>query len=51
MTINFNEEKYHFVWNLSSNGLFTVKSMYEDLMSDHTPFSENISGKLKFLSR
>jgi hypothetical protein len=51
MTVNLNEESDCFVWNLTTNGLFTVKSMYEDIMSDHTLFLENTYGRLKFLSR
>lgn len=48
MMVQLNEEDDRFVWNLSSNGLFTVKSMYEDLMCDHTPFRENTFGRLRF---
>jgi hypothetical protein len=38
MRVHLNEETDRFVWSLTTNGLFTVKSMYEDLMNNHTPF-------------
>ena len=38
MGVSLNDEKYRFVWKLTTNGLFTVKSMYEYLMNDHTPY-------------
>lgn len=55
MLVQLSEEDDRFVWNLTTNGLFTVKSMYEDLMCDHTPFLRKylwkvkISLKIKFL--
>jgi hypothetical protein len=33
MTVSLNEESDRFVWILTLNGLFTVKSMYENIMS------------------
>jgi hypothetical protein len=47
MRVDLNEQEDCFVWNLASNGLFTVKTMYEDLMCDHTPFCESISERLR----
>jgi hypothetical protein len=38
MSVNLNNEQDRFVWGLTTNGKFTVKSLYEDLMSDHTPY-------------
>ena len=32
-----------FHWKLTNNGVFTVKSMYEDLMNGHTRFFTNLS--------
>jgi hypothetical protein len=45
--INLNEDNDRFVWDLTSTGLFTVKSMYEDLMNDHTPFLRKYLWKVK----
>ena len=36
-----------FVWKLTNNGMFTVKSLYEDLMNDHTVFLRKYLWKLK----
>ena len=36
-----------FSWSLTHSGLFTVKSMYEDLMNGHTPFLRKYLWKLK----
>lgn len=47
MRFNLNDEQDHFVWGLTSNGKFTVKSMYEDLMSDHTPYLRKYLWKVK----
>jgi hypothetical protein len=47
MRIHLSDENDRFVWNLSTNGLFTVKSMYEDLMNDHTPFLRKYLCKVK----
>jgi uncharacterized protein Usg len=47
MLVTLNEENDRFVWNLTSNGLFTVKSMYEDIMSDHTHLIRKYLWKVK----
>jgi hypothetical protein len=47
MTVNLVNEQDKFVWNLTTSGTFTVKSMYEDLMNDHTPFLRKYLWKLK----
>jgi hypothetical protein len=47
MMVTLNEEDDCFIWRLTSNGLFTVKSMYEDLMCDHTPFLRKYLWKVK----
>lgn len=47
MMVNLNDEDDRFVWNLTSNGLFIVKSMYEDLMCDYTPFLRKYLWKVK----
>ena len=36
-----------FVWKLTINGLFTVKSMYKDMMNGHTWFLRKYLWKLK----
>ena len=38
MDIRLTEREDTFVWKLTTNGVFTVKSMYEDLMNGHTRF-------------
>jgi hypothetical protein len=47
LMVNLNGENDRFVWNLTSNGLFTVKYMYEDLINDHTPFFRKYLWKVK----
>ena len=47
MTVNLNDEHDRFVWELTTNGKFTVKYMYEDLMSDHTPYLRKYLWKVK----
>jgi hypothetical protein len=47
MMVILNNEDDRFVWKLTSNGVFTVKSMYEDLMSDHAPFLRKYLWKVK----
>jgi GH15 family glucan-1,4-alpha-glucosidase len=49
MMINLNDKTGRFVWRLTTNDLFTVKSMYEDLMSDHAPFLRKYICKVKIL--
>ena len=36
-----------FVWNLTANGIFTVKSLYEDSLNGHTRFLRKDLWKLK----
>ena len=38
MMVQLNDELDRFVWNPTASGIFSVKSMYEDLMNVHTPF-------------
>ena len=38
MEISLSQIPDRFVWNLIASGIFTVKSMYEDLMNGHTRF-------------
>jgi hypothetical protein len=47
MTINLANGQDKFVWNLTTSGGFSVKSMYEDLMNDHTPYLRKYLWKLK----
>jgi hypothetical protein len=47
MRVNLNDENDRFVWGLTTNDLFTVKFMCEDLMSDHTPFPRKYLWKVK----
>jgi hypothetical protein len=41
MTVNLGDEPDNFVWNLTTSGIFTVKSVNEDLMNNHS-FSAKI---------
>jgi hypothetical protein len=45
--VQLNEEPDKFVWNLTVLGIFTVKSMYEDLMNSHNHFPSKYLWKLK----
>ena len=47
MMMQLNDEPDRFVWKPTSSGIFSVKSMYEDLMNDHTPFLRKYLWKLK----
>jgi hypothetical protein len=47
MMVNLNDEPDCFMWKLTTSGLFTVKSMYEDLMNDHTPYLRKYLWKMK----
>jgi hypothetical protein len=47
MTVNLVDEQDKFVWKLTTSGVFSVKSMYEDLMNDHTPYLRKYLWKLK----
>jgi hypothetical protein len=38
MSVQLSDEPDKFIWNLTTNEVFTVKSMYEDLMNGHTTF-------------
>ena len=38
MDVNLTDNADTFVWKLTTNCVFTVKSMYEDLMNGHTRF-------------
>jgi hypothetical protein len=49
MNVSLDDHEDAFFWNLTTSDLFTVKSMYEDLMNDHTPFYANIYENLKSL--
>ena len=47
ITVNLTSEADHFVWKLTDSGIFSVKSMYLDLMNGHTRFLRNYLWKLK----
>ena len=47
MMVNLNDEPDCFMWKLTTSGLFTVKSMYEDLMNDHTTYLRKYLWKMK----
>ena len=47
MDITLTDAPDIFHWNLTPNGTFTVKSMYEDLMNGHTRFLQKYLWKLK----
>ena len=47
MDINFTNTQDQFVWGLTSSGLFTVKSMYLDLLNGHTKYLRKYIWKMK----
>ena len=47
MMVQLSDEQDKFVWNLTASGVFSIKSMYEDLMNDHTVFLRKYLWKLK----
>jgi hypothetical protein len=47
MSIHLSNEPNTFVWNLNESGLFSVKSMYLDLMNGHTRFLRKYLWKIK----
>jgi hypothetical protein len=40
-------DKDRFVWNLNTYGLFTIKSLYKNLMNSHNRFPTKYLWKLK----
>jgi hypothetical protein len=49
MMVHLVDEQDKFIWNLNVSGLFSVKSMYEDIMNSHTPYPQFFLWKLKIL--
>ena len=47
MRVNLNEDEDRFKWNLTTNGNFTVRSLYLDIMNGHTPYLRKYLWKLK----
>jgi hypothetical protein len=47
MTISLTSESDKFIWKLNDSGMFTVKSMYLDLMNGHTVYLRKYLWKLK----
>jgi hypothetical protein len=47
MEVQLSEEPDKFVWRLTENGKFSVKSFYVDLMNDHTVFLKKYIWRLK----
>ena len=47
MDVTLTDVPGRFVWSLNQNGMFTVKSMYEDLMDGHTRFLRTCLWNLK----
>jgi hypothetical protein len=47
MGIQLTNESDRFLWKLTNNGVFSVKSMYEDIMNEHTPFLRKFIWKIK----
>jgi hypothetical protein len=47
MTVQLNNEKYVFIWVLTTNEIFTVKSMYLDLLDDDTKYLNKYIWKMK----
>ena len=47
MDVRISNEKDVFVWNLTPSGIFTVKSMYLDLLNGHTRYLRKYIWKIK----
>jgi hypothetical protein len=47
MSVQLTHENDKFVWKLTDSGLFSVKSMYLDLMNGHTRFLRKYLWKIK----
>ena len=47
MRVTIDDVPDYFKWNLTQNGQFTVKSMYEDLLNGHTIYLQKYLWKLK----
>jgi hypothetical protein len=47
MTVNLSNRQDKFVWKLTKSGVFTVKSMYVDLMNEDVQFLHKFLWKLK----
>jgi hypothetical protein len=47
MRVQLTDEPDKFIWGLTPAGVFSVKSMYEDLMNVHPPFLRKYLWKLK----
>jgi hypothetical protein len=47
MQVHLNHDSDRFVWKLTPNGVFSVKSMYEDLINDNTPYMKKYIWKIK----
>jgi hypothetical protein len=47
ITINLTTESDSFIWKLNDSGVFTVKSMYLDMMNGHTIYLRKYLWKLK----
>jgi hypothetical protein len=42
MNVHLSDEPHGFKWNLTTTGIFSVKSMYADYMNGHTVFLKKI---------
>ena len=47
MAVHLSNEPDSFVWNLSSTGIFSVKSLYADYLNGHTVFLKTYLWKIK----
>jgi hypothetical protein len=47
MNVHLSDEPDSFKWNLTSTGIFSVKSMYADYMNGHTVFLKKYLWKIK----
>jgi hypothetical protein len=47
ITINLTSESDKFVWKLNESGMFTIKSMYLDMMNGHSVYLRKYLWKLK----
>jgi hypothetical protein len=47
MEVNLTDDSDSFIWHLTESGVFSVKSLYTDLMNGHTRFLHKYLWKIK----
>jgi hypothetical protein len=49
MSVHLTNETDKFIWNLTESGVYSVKSMYLDLMNGYTRFLRKYLWKIKIM--